>query len=47
MRRTPHPYLQGELAVVIDCSDLDRSATFWANMLGYVRSGPPSAPTRA
>ena len=24
------PYLRGELVVVIDCSDLDRSAQFWA-----------------
>jgi hypothetical protein len=23
MRREPHPYLRGELVVVIDCSDLE------------------------
>ena len=34
-----HPYLRGELVVVIDCSDLDRSAEFWASVLGYVRDG--------
>jgi catechol 2,3-dioxygenase-like lactoylglutathione lyase family enzyme len=44
MRRTPHPYLRGELVVVIDCSDLDRSADFWTAVLGYVRSGPAAEP---
>lgn len=44
MRRTPHPYLRGELAVVIDCSDLDRSAQFWADVLGYVPAGPAIGP---
>ena len=42
MRREPHPYLRGELAVVIDCSDLDRSAEFWTGVLGYVRDGAAS-----
>jgi catechol 2,3-dioxygenase-like lactoylglutathione lyase family enzyme len=32
-------YLQGELVVVIDCSDLARSAEFWTAALGYVRDG--------
>jgi predicted enzyme related to lactoylglutathione lyase len=31
----PQPYPNGELVVVIDCSDLDRSARFWAAVLGY------------
>ena len=25
-----------ELALVVDCSDLDRSAAFWSGVLGYV-----------
>jgi predicted enzyme related to lactoylglutathione lyase len=39
MSRKPHRYLRGELVVVIDCSDLDRSADFWAAVLGYAREG--------
>jgi hypothetical protein len=39
MRREPHPYLRGELVVVIDCSQLDRSAEFWTGVLGYARDG--------
>jgi predicted enzyme related to lactoylglutathione lyase len=35
MRRRPQRYRQGELVIVIDCSDLDRSADFWAAVLGY------------
>src|SRR5215472_9293067 len=35
MHRIPHPYRNGELVIVIDCSDLDRSARFWAGVLGY------------
>ncbi len=27
---------RGELVVVIDCSDLDRSAAFWSAVLGFV-----------
>jgi len=37
----PQPYPNGELVVVIDCSDLDRSAEFWADVLGYA-PGPTS-----
>jgi catechol 2,3-dioxygenase-like lactoylglutathione lyase family enzyme len=37
----PQSYLRGHLVVVIDCSDLDRSARFWASVLGYAREGPP------
>jgi hypothetical protein len=29
----PQPYPNGELIIVIDCSDLDRSAQFWAAVL--------------
>jgi predicted enzyme related to lactoylglutathione lyase len=35
MRRIPQPYRNGELVIVIDCADLDRSARFWTEMLGY------------
>ena len=38
----PQPYPNGELVVVIDCSDLDRSAEFWADVLGYA-PGPASS----
>jgi predicted enzyme related to lactoylglutathione lyase len=31
----PQPYPHGELVIVIDCSDLDRSAQFWSGVLGY------------
>jgi predicted enzyme related to lactoylglutathione lyase len=37
----PQPYPNGELVIVIDCSDLDRSARFWADVLGYT-AGPAS-----
>jgi catechol 2,3-dioxygenase-like lactoylglutathione lyase family enzyme len=37
----PQPYLRGHLVVVIDCSDLDRSARFWTGVLGYVREPAP------
>ena len=39
MSREPHPYLGGELVVVIDCAHLDRSAAFWTGALGYIRDG--------
>jgi catechol 2,3-dioxygenase-like lactoylglutathione lyase family enzyme len=42
MNRVVAPYLRGELVVVIDCSDLARSAEFWAGVLGYVRDGEAS-----
>ena len=31
----PQPYPHGELVIVIDCADLDRSAAFWSAVLGY------------
>ena len=34
----PQPYPNGELVIVIDCSDLDRSARFWSAVLGYTAS---------
>ena len=39
MRREPQTYLRGELVVVIDCSQLDRSAEFWTGVLEYVQDG--------
>ena len=39
MRREPLRYPQGELVMVIDCAQLDRSAEFWTAVLGYVRDG--------
>ncbi len=39
MRREPFRYPQGELVVVIDCAQLDRSAEFWTAVLGYVQDG--------
>ena len=40
----PQPYPNGELVIVIDCSDLDVSARFWSGVLGYT-AGPPAAGT--
>ena len=43
MRRIPQPYRNGELVIVVDCSDLARSARFWTEALGYTAaaaSGP-------
>jgi predicted enzyme related to lactoylglutathione lyase len=39
MGHKPHPYLHGDLVVVIDCASLDRAAEFWTAALGYVREG--------
>jgi predicted enzyme related to lactoylglutathione lyase len=36
----PQSYLRGHLVVVIDCSDLDRPAQFWASVLGHAPDGP-------
>jgi predicted enzyme related to lactoylglutathione lyase len=44
MSRIPHPYLHGELVVVIDCADLARAARFWTAVLGYVEAGPNTGP---
>jgi len=29
----PQPYPHGELVIVIDCADLDRSAAFWIDVM--------------
>jgi catechol 2,3-dioxygenase-like lactoylglutathione lyase family enzyme len=42
MTYQPSRYPHGELVVVIDCQDLDRSAGFWAAALGYQRAGAAS-----
>jgi catechol 2,3-dioxygenase-like lactoylglutathione lyase family enzyme len=40
--RHAHPqYPGGEMVLVIDCSDLERSAAFWCAALGYRREGLP------
>jgi predicted enzyme related to lactoylglutathione lyase len=44
MRRTPQSYRNGELVIVIDCSDLARPARFWAGVLGY-KPCPAGSPT--
>jgi len=41
MRHAHQQYLGGEMVLVIDCSDLKRSAAFWCDALGYRRDGPP------
>jgi catechol 2,3-dioxygenase-like lactoylglutathione lyase family enzyme len=41
MRHGHQQYLGGEMVLVIDCSDLERSAAFWCEALGYQRDGPP------
>ncbi|HZC40029.1 MAG TPA: VOC family protein [Streptosporangiaceae bacterium] len=44
--RRPHGYGpgRGELTLVVDCSDLGRAASFWCEVLGYVRDGEPNGP---
>jgi predicted enzyme related to lactoylglutathione lyase len=44
MRRMPQSCREGELVIVIDCSGLERSARFGADVLGYV-AGPASGST--
>ena len=39
MGHTQHPYLRGDLVIVIDVASLDRAAEFWSAVLGYVREG--------
>jgi predicted enzyme related to lactoylglutathione lyase len=43
----PQPYPNGELVIVIDCSDLDVSARFWAGVLGYTAGQATGAPYRS
>jgi predicted enzyme related to lactoylglutathione lyase len=40
MSNDPQRYAGGELVLVIDCADLDRSAAFWCSVLGYRPDGP-------
>jgi catechol 2,3-dioxygenase-like lactoylglutathione lyase family enzyme len=40
MRHGHQQYTGGELVLAIDCSDLERSAAFWCEVLGYRRDGP-------
>lgn len=41
MRHGHQQYLGGEMVLVIDCADLERSAAFWCAALGYRHDGPP------
>ena len=42
----PQPYPHGELLIVIDCADLDRSAAFWSAALGYTANPAGTGPYR-
>jgi catechol 2,3-dioxygenase-like lactoylglutathione lyase family enzyme len=46
MRRMPQLYRSGELVVVIDCSDLARSARFWSGVLGFTAGRVTGGPYR-
>jgi catechol 2,3-dioxygenase-like lactoylglutathione lyase family enzyme len=41
VRHGHQQYLGGEMVLVIDCSNLERSAAFWCDVLGYQPDGPP------
>ena len=43
----PQPYPHGELLIVIDCADLDRSAAFWSAVLGYTAGPAATGPAAA
>ncbi len=43
----PQPYPHGELVIVIDCADLDRSAAFWSAVLGYTGGQAVTGPYRS
>ena len=43
----PQPYPHGELLIVIDCADPDRSAAFWSAVLGYAASPAATGPYRS
>jgi len=47
MDRKPQLYRNGELVVVIDCSDLERAARFWDAVLGFTAGRPTTGPYRA
>jgi predicted enzyme related to lactoylglutathione lyase len=38
-RRQEYGGGRGDLTVVLDCADLERTADFWMQVLGYVRDG--------
>jgi predicted enzyme related to lactoylglutathione lyase len=40
-------YRNGELVVVIDCSDVERSARFWSDVLGFTASRATTGPYRS
>jgi predicted enzyme related to lactoylglutathione lyase len=44
--RKPQSYRNGELVIVIDCTDLERSAHFWAAVLGFTACRPAGGPYR-
>jgi predicted enzyme related to lactoylglutathione lyase len=46
MERKPQRYRNGELVIVIDCSDLERSARFWSAVLGFTASRATTGPYR-
>ena len=41
------PYPHGELVIVLDCRDLERSAAFWSEVLGYHGYGGGTGPYRS
>jgi predicted enzyme related to lactoylglutathione lyase len=43
----PQPHRNGELVIVIDCSDLERSAQFWASVLGFTAGRATPGPYRS
>ena len=47
MHRVPQAYRNGELVVVIDCTDLARSAQFWSAVLGFTAGRETSGPYRS
>ena len=47
MRRMPQPYRNSELVIVIDCSDLARSARFWSGVPGFTAGRATGGPYRS
>jgi predicted enzyme related to lactoylglutathione lyase len=47
MRRMQQHYRNGELVVVVDCSDLARSARFWSGVLGFKAGRVTGGPYRS
>jgi predicted enzyme related to lactoylglutathione lyase len=43
----PQPYRNSELVIVIDCSDLARSARFWSGVLGFTAGRATGGPYRS